>query len=163
MDAWVVEILFDRQPPLSERPLSLPAYSPQSIKGVALTQELQNLLQRGQSNQPPSLLVSTAVYSAILQKYGVRMLRYLGDYLILASSVLVEKITSFTFIKICLCFSWLRDDYQTIRSSGRLLFSSGWTACLLPKEVPTLELSDGVCRQSSASFCHCSVSFGLCW
>ena len=54
MDAWVVEVLrvgyqipFDRQPPLSERPLSLPAYSPQSIKGVALTQELQNLLHKG--------------------------------------------------------------------------------------------------------------------
>ena len=37
-----------RRPPLSERPLSLPAYSPQSIKGVALTQELQNLLRKGQ-------------------------------------------------------------------------------------------------------------------
>ena len=43
MDAWVVDALrvgyripFDRRPPLSERPLSLPAYSPQSIKGVAL-------------------------------------------------------------------------------------------------------------------------------
>ena len=54
MDAWVVEALrvgyripFDRRPPLSERPLSLPAYSPQSIKGVALTQELQNLLRKG--------------------------------------------------------------------------------------------------------------------
>ena len=54
MDAWVVEALrvgyripFDRRPPLSKRPLSLPAYSPQSIKGVALTQELQNLLRKG--------------------------------------------------------------------------------------------------------------------
>ena len=54
MDAWVVEVLrvgyripFHRQPPLSERPLSLPAYSPQSIKGVALTLELQHLLQKG--------------------------------------------------------------------------------------------------------------------
>ena len=54
MDAWVVEVLrvgyqipFDRQSPLSERPLSLPAYSPQSIKVVALTQELQHLLQKG--------------------------------------------------------------------------------------------------------------------
>ena len=53
MDAWVVEALrvgyripFDRRPPLSELPLSLPAYSPQSIKGVALTQELQNLLRK---------------------------------------------------------------------------------------------------------------------
>ena len=53
MDAWVVEALrigyripFDRRPPLSEHPLSLPAYSPQSIKGVALTQELQNLLRK---------------------------------------------------------------------------------------------------------------------
>ena len=53
MDAWVVEVLrvgyripFDRRPSLSERPLSLPAYSPQSIKGVALTQELQTLLRK---------------------------------------------------------------------------------------------------------------------
>ena len=60
MDAWVVEVLrvgyqipFDRQPPLSERPLSLPAYSPQSIKGVALTQELQNLLQKGAVEPAP--------------------------------------------------------------------------------------------------------------
>ena len=60
MDAWVVEvlrvgyqILFDRQPPLSERPLSLLAYSPQSIKGVALTQELQNLFQKGPVEPAP--------------------------------------------------------------------------------------------------------------
>ena len=60
MDAWVVEVLrvgyqipFDRQPPLSERLLSLPAYSQQSIKGVALTQELQNLLQKGAVEPAP--------------------------------------------------------------------------------------------------------------
>ena len=60
MDAWVVEVLrvgyripFDRRPPLSERPLSLPAYSPQSIKGVALTQELQNLLRKGAVEPAP--------------------------------------------------------------------------------------------------------------
>ena len=60
MDAWVVEVLrvgyripFDRQPPLSERPLSLPAYSPQSIKGVALTLELQHLLQKGAVEPAP--------------------------------------------------------------------------------------------------------------
>ena len=60
MDAWVVEVLrvgyqisFDRHPPLSERPLSLPAYSPQSIKGVALTQELQNLLKKGAVEPAP--------------------------------------------------------------------------------------------------------------
>ena len=54
MDSWVVEVLrvgyqipFNRRPPLSERPLSLPAYSPQSIKGVALNQELQDILQKG--------------------------------------------------------------------------------------------------------------------
>ena len=46
-------IPFDRQPPLSERPLSLPAYSPQSIKGVALTQELQNLLRKGAVEPAP--------------------------------------------------------------------------------------------------------------
>ena len=60
MDAWVVEALrvgyripFDRRPPLSERPLSLPAYSPQSSKGVALTQELQNLLRKGAVEPAP--------------------------------------------------------------------------------------------------------------
>ena len=60
MDAWVVEALrvgyripFDRRPPLSEHPLSLPAYSPQSIKGVALTQELQNLLRKGAVEPAP--------------------------------------------------------------------------------------------------------------
>ena len=60
MDAWVVEALrvgyripFDRRPPLSERPLSLPAYSPQSIKGVALTQELQTLLRQGAVEPAP--------------------------------------------------------------------------------------------------------------
>ena len=60
MDAWVVEVLrvgyripFDRRPPLSERPLSLLAYSPQSIKGVALTPELQNLLRKGAVEPAP--------------------------------------------------------------------------------------------------------------
>ena len=60
MDVWVVEALrvgyripFDRRPPLSERPLSLPAYSPRSIKGVALTQELQNLLRKGAVEPAP--------------------------------------------------------------------------------------------------------------
>ena len=60
MDAWVVEALrvgyripFDRLPPLSECPLSLPAYSPQSIRGVALTQELQNLLRKGAVEPAP--------------------------------------------------------------------------------------------------------------
>ena len=54
MDSWVVEVLrvgyqipFDRRPPLSECPLSL-----QSIRGVALHQELQ-FSKRGRSNQPP--------------------------------------------------------------------------------------------------------------
>ena len=46
-------IPFDRRPPLSERPLSLPAYSPQSIKGVALAQELQNLLRKGAVEPAP--------------------------------------------------------------------------------------------------------------
>ena len=41
------------RPPLSERPLSLPAYSPQSIKGVALTQELQTLLRKGAVEPAP--------------------------------------------------------------------------------------------------------------
>ena len=60
MDAWVVEALrvgyripFDRLPPLSERPLSLPAYSPHSIRGVALNQELQSLLRKGPVEPAP--------------------------------------------------------------------------------------------------------------
>ena len=60
MDAWVVEALrvgyripFDRLPPLSERPFSLPAYSPHSIRGVALNQELQNLLRKGAVEPAP--------------------------------------------------------------------------------------------------------------
>ena len=60
MDSWVVEALrvgyripFDRPPPLSERPLSLPAYSPHSIRGVALNQELQDLLRKGAVEPAP--------------------------------------------------------------------------------------------------------------
>ena len=69
MDTWVVEALrvgyripFDRRPPLSELPLSLPAYSPQSIKGVALTQELQNLLRKGAVEPAPQ---SPGFYSCL--------------------------------------------------------------------------------------------------
>ena len=75
MDAWVVEALrvgyripFDCRPPLSELPLSLPAYSPQSIKGVALTQELQNLLRKGGSRTSPS--VSGFLQSSIPRPEG---------------------------------------------------------------------------------------------
>ena len=60
MDSWVVEALrvgyripFDRPPPLSECPISLPAYSPHSIRGVALNQELQNLLRKGAVEPAP--------------------------------------------------------------------------------------------------------------
>ena len=60
MDSWVVEALrvgyripFDRPPPLSERPLSLPAYSPHSIRGVTLNQELQDLLRKGAVEPAP--------------------------------------------------------------------------------------------------------------
>ena len=54
MAAWIVEALrvgyripFDRRPPLFERPLSLPAYSRQSIK------ELQTLLRKGAVEPDP--------------------------------------------------------------------------------------------------------------
>ena len=60
VDFWVVEALrvgyripFDRPPPLSECPVSLPAYSPHSIRGVALNQELQNLLRKGAVEPAP--------------------------------------------------------------------------------------------------------------
>ena len=46
-------IPFDRPPPLSERQLSLPAYSPHSIRGVALNQELQDLLRKGAVEPAP--------------------------------------------------------------------------------------------------------------
>ena len=60
VDSWVVEALrvgyripFDRPPPLSECPISLPAYSPHSIRVVALNQELQNLLRKGAVEPAP--------------------------------------------------------------------------------------------------------------
>ena len=48
-------IPFDRPPPLSECPVSLPAYSPHSIRGVALNQELQNPSSEGGSRTSPSV------------------------------------------------------------------------------------------------------------
>ena len=58
--SWIVETLrvgywipFDRRPPLSERPLSLLAYSRQPIKIVALTQKLQTLLRKGAVEPAP--------------------------------------------------------------------------------------------------------------
>ena len=60
MDAWVVEVLrvgyqipFDRQPPLSVRPLSLPAYSPQSIKGVLNPGASKSSPKGGSRTSPP--------------------------------------------------------------------------------------------------------------
>ena len=95
VDAWVVEALrvgyripFDRLPPLSERPLSLPAYSPQSIMGVALTQELQNLLRKGAVEPAPQ---SPGFYSRLflVQKASgswrpIIDLSTLNDYIISA-------------------------------------------------------------------------------
>ena len=56
MDALVVEALrvgyripFDRRPPLSERPLSLPAYSPQSIE---TEENMVNVKNTGASTFP---------------------------------------------------------------------------------------------------------------
>ena len=85
MDAWVVEVLrvgypipFDRRPPLSERPLSLPAHSPQSIKGVALTQELQTLLRKGAVEPTPQ---SPGVYSRLFLVHSSSIdLSTLNDY-----------------------------------------------------------------------------------
>ena len=60
MDAWVVEVLrkgymipFARVPPRSDLPLSLPAYSPSSIRGTALFQEFQDLLHKGAIEPAP--------------------------------------------------------------------------------------------------------------
>ena len=71
MASWIVEALrvgyripFDRRPPLSERPLSLLAYSRQPIKVVALTQELQTLLRKGAVEPALSLRASTTVSSS---------------------------------------------------------------------------------------------------
>ena len=72
VDSWVVEALrvgyripFDRPPPLSECPVSLPAYSPHSIRGVALNQELQNLLRKGAVEPAPQ---SPGFYSLSLPR-----------------------------------------------------------------------------------------------
>ena len=78
MDSWVVEALrvgyripFDRPPPLSERPLSLPAYSPHSIRGVTLNQELQDLLRKGAVEPAPQFRVFTAVSSSSRRLRGL--------------------------------------------------------------------------------------------
>ena len=97
MDAWVVEALrvgyripFDRRPPLSERPLSLPAYSPQSIKGVSLTQELQNLLRKGAVEPAPQ---SPGFYSCLFL-----VQKALGSWRpIIDLSTLTDYITSSRF------------------------------------------------------------------
>ena len=54
MDAWVVEVLqkglvipFTQRPPLSDRPLPMPAYEPNSTKGKALATEVQLLIHKG--------------------------------------------------------------------------------------------------------------------
>ena len=96
VDSWVVEVLrvgcqipFDRRPPLSECPLSLPASSPQSIRGVALHQELQ-FSKRGRSNQPPQ---SPGFYSRLflVQKAS-------GSWRpIIELSTLNDYVTSFHF------------------------------------------------------------------
>ena len=78
VDSWVVEALrvgyripFDRPPHLSECPVSLPAYSPHSIRGVALNQELQNLLRKGAVEPALSLQVFTAVSSSSRRLRGL--------------------------------------------------------------------------------------------
>ena len=60
MDAWVVEvlregykILFSRGPPLSDQPLTMPSYSPSSIRGKALEKEFQDLLLKRAIEQAP--------------------------------------------------------------------------------------------------------------
>ena len=97
LDSWVVEVLrvgyqipFDRRPPLSERLLSLPAYSPQSSKGVALNQELQNILQKRAVKPAPQ---SPGFYSRLflVQKAS-------GSWRpIIELSTLNDYVTSFPF------------------------------------------------------------------
>ena len=60
MDAWVVEvlregykILFSRGPPLSDQPISMPSYTPSSIRGKALEKEFQDLLHKRAIEQAP--------------------------------------------------------------------------------------------------------------
>ena len=84
------QIPFDRRPPLSERPLSLLAYSPQSSKGVALNQELQNILQKGPIKPAPQ---SPGFYSRLflVQKAS-------GSWRpIIEQSTLDDYVTSFHF------------------------------------------------------------------
>ena len=71
MNAWVVEVLreeyvipFHSPPPLSQSPITLHSYSPQSIKGRALESEIQTLLQKG-AIEPASL--SSGHYSLVLE------------------------------------------------------------------------------------------------
>ena len=79
-DPWVVEVLrsgyvipFHRIPPLSKTPIILDSYFPHSVKGSALEEEIQALCCKG------------AVFT-FFHQLGVRMLRCLDDWLILASS-----------------------------------------------------------------------------
>ena len=46
-------ILFSRGPPLSDQPLSMPSYSPSSIRGKALEKEFLDLLHKGAIEQAP--------------------------------------------------------------------------------------------------------------
>ena len=115
VDAWVVEALrvgyripFDRRPPLSERPLSLPAYSPQSIKGVALTQELQTLLRKGAVEPAPQ---SPGFYSRLflVQKASgswrpIIDLSTLNDYI--TSSPFTWRLLSQSFVPSARVTGW---------------------------------------------------------
>ena len=62
-EPWVVEVLregyaipFRMPPPLSSTPIILDSYSPQSVKGRALDEEIQTLLRKGAVEpEPPTL------------------------------------------------------------------------------------------------------------
>ena len=113
--AWIVEALrvgyripFDRRPPLSERPLSLPAYSRQPIKGVALTQELQTLLRKGTVEPAPQ---SPGFYNRLflVQKasgswHPIIDLSTLNDYV--TSSLSTWRLHSQSFVPFAQATGW---------------------------------------------------------
>ena len=113
--AWIVEALrvgcripFDRRPPLSERPLSLPAYSRQPIKGVALTQELQTLLRKGAVEPAPQ---SPGFYNRLflVQKasgswHPIIDLSTLNDYV--TSSLSTWRLHSQSFVPFAQATGW---------------------------------------------------------
>ena len=95
-DSWVVEVLregfvipFHVVPPLSDTPIILNSYSPQSIKGRALEEEIQALCCKGAVEPAPP---SPGFYSRMfVVTKASRGLRPIIDLSALNLSVVVSK------------------------------------------------------------------------